>query len=553
MPRTGALAPAAGPVVAVIDIGSNSGRVMVYRSEPGGHLHALAGSRAPLRLVRDLERTGRIPDEALERCLAALREFRAIARGAGARRIVAAGTSALRDAANGPAFVRRVRRELGLEILVLSGLEEARHGFLGAVAGLPVDDGVLFDLGGGSLQLAQFRARRLLAATSLPLGALRVSDRFLRSDPPSPRELRRLRDHARRLLEEAGVRPLGRADALVGTGGTLRNLAKVDQRLAGYPVPRLHGYVLGRRRLHELAARLAGERAKKRARLPGLNSDRRDSVVGGALVIEALAEALGAEAVLVSGEGVREGLARSVSGDSVGPSAEARRSSLDALAARFAGWSRERAERREALAASLLEALERPPSAEMAETLRHAARVVDVGRTVDFFDRHEHAADLVLATDLGGFSHRGVALLSAVLRQAGDEEARPRSLEPLVGRADRDAIERAAVVLALAEAITDRCLPGSPARLSLRLRGKEAVLRVPALEAWGARGLDERFRAAFGRTLRVVPGKRPVTARASASARSARASRGRGRSDPPSGATRAAGAGGAGGGTASRP
>ena len=143
---------------------------MVYRQEAGGHLHVLAGSRASLRLVRELDETGRIPAEALERAFEALRDFRSIARGSGVRRIIAAGTSALRDAANGPAFLRRVRRELGITMRTLSGLEEARYGFLGAVGGLPVEDGALFDLGGGSLQVARFRGRRLLGAFSVPLG-----------------------------------------------------------------------------------------------------------------------------------------------------------------------------------------------------------------------------------------------------------------------------------------------------------------------------------------------------------------------------------------------
>ena len=121
--------------IAVVDIGSNSGRVMVFRPEAGGHLHVLAGSRAALRLARDLDRTGRIPPEALERAFDALRDFRAIALGSGVRRFEAAGTSALRDAANGPPFIRRVKRELGITIRILSGLEEARFGFLGAVGG----------------------------------------------------------------------------------------------------------------------------------------------------------------------------------------------------------------------------------------------------------------------------------------------------------------------------------------------------------------------------------------------------------------------------------
>ena len=255
--------------VAVIDIGSNSGRVMVYVREAGGHLHILAGSRASLRLVRELDRTGGIPAESLDRAFEALLDFRSIAHGSGVRRIVAAGTSALRDASNGPAFIRRVRRELGLTIRTLSGVEEARYGFLGAVGGLPVDHGALFDLGGGSLQVARFRGRVLLGAVSVPLGALRVSDAFLKSDPPSAREVRRLREHAREVLEEAGLRALSRGEELVGTGGTLRNLAKIDQRAAGYPIPRLHGYVLhaAAAARHQRGARgREGQEARRRSR-----------------------------------------------------------------------------------------------------------------------------------------------------------------------------------------------------------------------------------------------------------------------------------------------
>jgi exopolyphosphatase/guanosine-5'-triphosphate,3'-diphosphate pyrophosphatase len=493
--------------VAVVDIGSNSGRVMVYRPEAGGHLHVLAGSRAALRLARDLDRTGRIAPESLERAFGALGDFRAIALGSGVRRIEAAGTSALRDAANGPPFIRRVKRELGITIRILSGLEEARFGFLGAVGGLPVDDGVFFDLGGGSLQVGRFRSRRLVGALSVPLGSLRVSDTFLKSDPPAPREIRKLREHVRDTLAEAGVQRLAAGEQLVGTGGSLRNLAKVDQRRSGYPIARLHGYALKRRRLHEIASTLAAAREKKRARMPGLNADRRDSVVGGALVIETLMETLGAEEVVVSGQGVREGLALSMARDSLEPADSVRQRSLDALAARFLGWSQDRAARRETLAAALYAAVERWPSPQIERALRQGARVLDIGRTVDFFDRHEHVADLVLATDLAGFSHREVALLAAVVRQAGDEDERlGRSLEPLVTHDDEEPIERAAVLLALADEITERTPPGSRAVLDCRVRGDQVVVSAKALPSWGVKGLAGRFEAAFGRKLRVVPG-----------------------------------------------
>lgn len=493
-----------GPV-AVVDIGSNSGRVMVYGHEAGGQLRILAGSRASLRLARGLDATGRIPQDALERTFEALRDFRSIARGSGARSIVAAGTSALRDAANGPAFVARVRRELGFEIRVLSGVEEARYGFLGAVGGLPVDHGVLFDLGGGSLQVARFRARRLKGAFSVPLGALRVSDGFLKSDPPSARELRRLREHARETLVRAGLRPLRAGEQVVGTGGTVRNLARVDERESGYPIRRLHGYVLARARLHEIAGALAAMRVRKRARVPGLNDDRSDSVAGGALVLDALLELLGAEEVVISGQGVREGLARSLARDGLAPAAEVRVSAVRALASRFAGWSPDRAARRSAAALALLHGLARGSGPELAEVLAHAACLLDTGRTIDFFDRHEHVADLVLATDLAGFSHRQVALVSAIVRAAGDESA-PRSLAPLVRPSDRKLVARAATLLALADEITERCPPESATSVRCSVRGGTARVAVSALASWGPRGLDERFEAAFGLRLRVVPG-----------------------------------------------
>ena len=179
----------------------------------------------------------------------ALRDFHAIAAGAGAKRIVAVATAAMRDARNGPLFMDRIRRELGIRVEIIDGQEEARYGFAGAVRGLPVSSGLLFDLGGGSMQVSHFSNRRLDRATSLPLGALRLSETFLTSrsatceaNPPAA--------EARVEASQAGVvGRLGRREYLLGTGGTLRNLAKIDRNARHYPISRLHGYVLSLKRL----------------------------------------------------------------------------------------------------------------------------------------------------------------------------------------------------------------------------------------------------------------------------------------------------------------
>jgi exopolyphosphatase/guanosine-5'-triphosphate,3'-diphosphate pyrophosphatase len=487
--------------VAVVDIGSNSARVVAYGLDAAGQLRILASSRAALRLVRDVDRGHRLSPETIDGVVGTLRDFRALAVGAGAEKIVGVATAALRDAENGPALMARLREELGFPVDVIEGEAEARYGFLGGIRGMPVEHGLLFDLGGGSLQVTRFFQRALDRAWSLPLGALRLSQTFLASDPPSEEELRRLRKHVRRALEDAGVPALRPAEELVGTGGTVRNLAKIDARASSYPISRVHGYVLAREAARAIASNLASRRLEKRERTAGLSGERGDSIVGGAVAIETLMGQVGAGQVRVSGQGVREGLAYSL------PSAaEVRERSVVSLTARFAGWDAEHAERRVAVVEALWGVLFPSGDAATKEAVRHGARVLDIGRAVDFFDRHEHAADFVLASDLDGFTHRDIALLALVVRSAGDEDADPTRYSPLLGREDRDPVERAGVLLALADDLEERCPPGVALSLTARLVEGGVVVEMPALAGWRPRALNKRFARAFGRELVVKPG-----------------------------------------------
>jgi exopolyphosphatase/guanosine-5'-triphosphate,3'-diphosphate pyrophosphatase len=498
---------AAGGPVAVIDIGSNSGRVVVYAIEPGGALRILASSRASLRLVRELDEANTLSRGSVERAMDALRDFRAIALGGSARRVVAVATAAVRDAANGLRFIERVRRELGISVRILSGEEEARYGFLGAVRGLPAEDGFLFDLGGGSLQLSRFRKRRLGESDSFPLGALRLSDAFLRTDPPTRKEMRKLRSHASSFFEGSGLGRLARGETLVGTGGTVRNLARIDQRLRRYPLRRLHGYALARERLDAIVGLLAARRLKKRAQVSGLNDDRGDSIVGGGLAVLTLMEWLDASEILVSGQGVREGLALGLVSGSLPPGEAMRAASAEALALAFRRFDPAASFRRRELAAELYDALEPRRRAEIRESLLHAATLLDIGSSIDFFDRHEHVADIVMSTDLLGFTHRGIALLSSIVRNAGDDGADLDPYAPLVGPGDHAAVERAATLLVLADDIEERCRDDGRLAVRVRARPREARIVVEGLAGWRPRRIEGRFARCFGRRLLVLPAR----------------------------------------------
>jgi exopolyphosphatase/guanosine-5'-triphosphate,3'-diphosphate pyrophosphatase len=217
-------------------------------------------------------------------------------------------------------------------------------------------------------------------------------------------------------------------------------------------------------------------------------------------------EELGAAELHVSGQGVREGVASSSVADVLPAPRIVRESSVAGLAARFSGWNPSPARRRTALAAALLHAMDPRAPEEVQEALAHAATVLDIGRSIDFFDRHEHVAQILLATDLSGFSHRLIALTAAVVHNAGDEDAGVKPYAPLLKHDDREAVARTAVLLALADDIEERCPPEAAIELRTVRRRDAFVATVPTLVAWRPRGIAARFQQAFGRGLVVEGG-----------------------------------------------
>ena len=493
-------------MLGVLDIGSNSGRVLVARLTGPNHLEVVADARSPLRLVRDVARDGRLTEETVERTLGILRGFQAVSVAAGAEDTRAVATAAVREARNGQDFIDRVRSALAIPVEIADGDQEARFGFLGAVHGLPVEHGIVLDVGGGSLQLTHFRHRQLLRAWSLPLGALRLSDRFLRTDPPSRGEMRTLKQHVYERLQKAGVESLEPDERLIGTGGTVRNLAKVDRRAASdYPISRLHAYVLERRAVDDVVGMLSTSVAQARARLPGLNADRADSIVGGGLVVQAVMDRLLARDLTVAGYGLREGLLLAKFGEQPASIDAVRGAALDAFGSNFATWSAAQAERRAQLVVRLLHGLDPRVSPEMRQVAACAARLLDIGRSVDYYRRQVHAARMVADANLDGYSHRMQALVAAVLLAAGEREATVKAFAPLVTPADQAAIEQVAATLVLTEAVTRYASAGLD---DLWPERRDGTLHIDTqfLDTWPLEAPAKRAERAFGVTIRVRSG-----------------------------------------------
>jgi len=287
-----------GHQAAVIDVGSNSVRLVIYRVD-GRALWTIYNEKVVAGLGKDLTATRRLSPEGVEAAVGALRRFRAALDGWRADEVTACATAAVRDAADGKAFLKRVKDETGLDVRVLSGEEEARYAALGVVCGQPDAEGVVGDLGGSSLELVRLNGFSNIEGATLPLGPFALG-------APKPLNL----DRTRRLIDDhlTPLAPRYSSPEFHAVGGAWRNLALLHMQLADYPLHVAHQYEIGRTDGLELARFVQRQSRSSLEGIEGLSKKRFDTLPYAATVLERVIERLGVERLVISAYGVREGL-----------------------------------------------------------------------------------------------------------------------------------------------------------------------------------------------------------------------------------------------------
>jgi exopolyphosphatase/guanosine-5'-triphosphate,3'-diphosphate pyrophosphatase len=295
-------------VVAAIDCGTNSTRVLVTDE-----------SHAPIerlmritRLGQGVDASGALSPAAIERTVAVLREYRGVMDRLGATKVRVSATSAVRDAANRDEFLDAAEAVVGTRPEVLSGLDEGRLGFSGATAALDPGDGpfLVVDIGGGSTELS-LGTTEAEAVRSLEMGCVRLTEKFLRHDPPWPEELRDALDDVRDRLEDAVVEVPQLRDGrrMVGVAGTVTTVAAVEMGLQEYDRDRIHHFWLTRAAAEDVFRTLATEDRAARLGNPGLEEARADVIVGGCVALVAVLRFFGFDGCLVSEADILDGMA----------------------------------------------------------------------------------------------------------------------------------------------------------------------------------------------------------------------------------------------------
>jgi len=286
--------------IAIVDIGSNSVRLVIYDGawRKAAMLH---NEKLICAIGRNMVRTGRLDQAGIDMAVEALARFRQLNIGHGVGEIEAVATAAARDADNGAAFVAQAERILGAPIKVLSGEDEARIAAEGVIAGIPGADGLAADLGGGSLDMVTIDSGRIGSATTLPFGPLRLMDL-------SDGNLNKARHTVEKGLERQGFGKSLKGRSLYAVGGAWRALAHLDMEYQNYPLRVLHHYVMPAQRAIKICRLVSGLSRKSLERMKAVPKRRAEALPYGALVMEQMIETLGLKEVVISAHGLREGV-----------------------------------------------------------------------------------------------------------------------------------------------------------------------------------------------------------------------------------------------------
>ena len=501
--------------IGVIDLGSNTTRLIVMSYELGRCFRLTDEVSETVRLAEGVGDGRMLQARPIHRAVEALSMFERFCRNTGVEQIIAVGTSAIREAKNQEAFWQALRRATSLDLRIISAEEEAYFGYLGTINALAISDGFVFDTGGGSTQVCAVRNRRLLRNFSAQAGVLRFTERYVTSDPISKSDMRNLRDGARRAFADLAWVRAGAGLQLAGMGGTLRTLTRIDQKQRNYPLDRIHGYVLSRATISGMVEQLAGRSRRERESIPGLKSDRADVTLAGAVIVDQLMEQGGFSELLVSGQGVREGLFYQHFLSPTDPPIFSDQRAFSVLSlARLHDYEQNHCARVAELCLSLFDQL--APlhlyGAWERELLGYAALIHDIGVQVGYYDHHKHSAYLVFNATLLGFSHREIVILASLVRNHRKGQADLSEFAQILQPDDELRIARLSALLRIAEYLERS---KSQVVRAIRVNPTDDPLRIvvhadgdSTVEIWDANRRAGLMKKAFGRSVEIIAAPR---------------------------------------------
>lgn len=492
--------------IGIIDIGSNSVRLVVVEIVPKGSFKLLDELKESVRLGENIVETELINEKRMAKALETLRLFMDLCTALKVDQVICVATEAVRRAKNQQDFLKLMEKELNLKVQVITGLQEAYLDYFGAANSLPVKDGLIMDIGGSSTELVLVKGRRMIHGISLPFGSLTMSEMFNLEQPLDSQQEKAMDKYLADFLKPLDW--LRSAPRLVGIGGSFRSVGKMDRKKRQYPLDIVHNYEMEAASIFEMYHRIKGLKFAQRLEVKGLSRDRADLILGAMGPMKAVLEHSGIEKVTISGSGLREGIIYEALLESQEPVADILSFSLRNIMTYFQ-LDQAHAVQIWTMADQLYKQLAKPLDIDPNQdaVLKTAALLHDAGVKISYYDHHKHSFYIVLNSRLNGLSQKQLLMAAWMAGLHRGEYKPPVEYRRILSPEETTTVQQLGLLLRLCESLEKRHT-GNIRRLESFVDEKRVLLKAegkadPSMELTDAMSAAASFKKIFKRELLI--------------------------------------------------
>ena len=503
--------------IGIIDLGSNTARLVIVKLLGDGHFMVIDQIKERARLGKNMGKDGLLKPEQVADTIKTIKMFRRLcdSYGIDTSNIIAVGTAAVRRAKNQKSFLEEVLTTCGTKIRVLSGEEEATLVYRGVVNTMDTPKGLILEIGGGSMKLVQYNRRTLLNYATLPFGAITLTEMFSGEGVTTEEVTAKIEKFVSEELDKIEwLKELPEDVQLIGVGGSMRSLCKINQMLTKSSVSNIHNSVITRDQLSVIYERLKALDPTKKKRIKGVPSSRADILPSAMAATKALFEKIGCCDMLISANGLREGLMFNYAIPSTieKPISDVLGYSLKTIVKHY-NCNEKHAEHVVNLSVQLfkqLRVLHKFPR-QYLKVLRVAAYLVDTGSRIKYYDYEKHTGYIIQHSSLYGISHRDVILASLVEMVYKNDEINMNDIirhKDLIVEEDLDVIRKLGIMLRIANSL-DRSMSAVVTEINCDVLGDSVILKTvsngdSSLEVRDAINAGEDFQRIFHKKLDII-------------------------------------------------
>ena len=500
--------------IAIIDIGSNSARLVISHIYKNGAYNMVYNQKEALRLSQKVNDKNMLTEESFISTIDTMKSFAYMCKIYQADKTIAVATAAIRNSVNGSELVARVAEETGIKLHIISGNTEAYISYLGVINTLDVKNGIIFDLGGGSTELILFKDRKILESVSLPIGAVNTTSMFNTRNVMPPNVYSDVSFFITSRLDQY---PWIKENemSLIGVGGTARTVAKIIQRTKKYPATKIHNYAYNVQTYREFFNNLRNTNLEQRKKISGLSNERSDIILAGSSIINCLFDVTGAKKLITSGCGLREGLffdyyskinhVPLIAKDVLSMS----RQNMLHL---YENTDTNHAHHITHLALSMFDGWKElhKLSSSYRRLLETAALLHDIGITINFYSHARHSAYMIQNAKLFGLTHKEQIITAAIAgwhNGVSKNYFKDRFYREMLTESNWKAINKLALLLALAESL-DYTETTQIHVIEPKLNKKTAMLKlyaqgIPSIEMHQIKSHLSWFKKTFETELKI--------------------------------------------------